>query len=359
MDVISVIVPVYNVEKYLERCVDSICKQTYKNLEIILVDDGSPDSCPKMCDEYARKDNRICVIHKENGGLGFARNSGLEIASGKYITFVDSDDWIHNEHIENLYKSISEDDSDLAIGLYTKVASDGKEEAYVSPLKPGVYKDQEVVNMILLPWIGSELEYPKDIKIEYCCWKNLYRRDLIDKYNVRFESEKYAAGEDLYFNIDYIYHATKVVSVEEKGYYYFVNNNSISRKYDSKRFERTLNCYKVLQERVEKYGLQEVAKYRCERTFLTKLRSAIQLIVFSDMSYTVKTKEIRAILRNKVVQKVLAIYPIDTYVLGIRLFSKMMKRKNVLGVYWLMWIREFSKRKGYLKFLTKKFGFTV
>ena len=105
MDTISVIVPVYKVEKYLDRCIESIVNQTYKALEIILVDDGSPDNCPEMCDNWAKKDNRITVIHKENGGVSSARNAGIGIATGKYIHFVDSDDWLEL----NAYKTIMEE----------------------------------------------------------------------------------------------------------------------------------------------------------------------------------------------------------------------------------------------------------
>ena len=103
-DKISVIVPVYKVEPYLARCIESIQKQTYFNLEIILVDDGSPDNCGNLCDEYAAKDNRICVIHKKNGGLSDARNAGIESASGSYLCFADSDDWLDRDMIALLYK---------------------------------------------------------------------------------------------------------------------------------------------------------------------------------------------------------------------------------------------------------------
>lgn len=115
MDKISVIVPVYNVEKYIHKCVDSIINQTYENLEIILVDDGSPDNCGKICDEYSKKDNRIRVIHKENGGLSSARNAGLDIATGEYIGFVDSDDYIATDMYEKLYECIQKEKSDMAI----------------------------------------------------------------------------------------------------------------------------------------------------------------------------------------------------------------------------------------------------
>ena len=110
---ISVIVPIYNVEKYLDRCVGSIINQTYKNLEIILVDDGSPDNCPQMCDDYAKKDSRIKVVHKENGGLSDARNAGMKVATGEYVSFIDSDDYISLDFYETLLETIVDNDSDI------------------------------------------------------------------------------------------------------------------------------------------------------------------------------------------------------------------------------------------------------
>ena len=111
---ISVIVPIYKVEQYLNRCVESIVNQTYKNLEIILVDDGSPDLCPKICDEWAEKDSRIVVIHKENSGLSDARNAGLKVATGGYVAFVDSDDIINPFYVEYLYKAICDNDAQIS-----------------------------------------------------------------------------------------------------------------------------------------------------------------------------------------------------------------------------------------------------
>ena len=112
-DLITVIVPVFKVEKYLEKCVKSICCQTYKNLEIILVDDGSPDNCGKMCDKYAKSDKK--VIHKENGGLSDARNAGIKMATGKYIAFVDSDDYVSNDYIEYMYKILKKENTKISI----------------------------------------------------------------------------------------------------------------------------------------------------------------------------------------------------------------------------------------------------
>ena len=110
---ISVIVPIYKVEEYLDRCVESLINQTYKNLEIILVDDGSPDNCPQMCEAWAQKDSRIKVVHKENGGLSDARNAGFEVATGDIISFIDSDDWIEPEMFETMLSQMEKDDSDI------------------------------------------------------------------------------------------------------------------------------------------------------------------------------------------------------------------------------------------------------
>ena len=135
MPLISVIVPIYNVEKYLDRCVDSIINQTYKNLEIILVDDGSPDNCPQMCDDYAKKDSRIKVVHKENGGLSDARNVGMEVATGEYVSFIDSDDYISLDFYETLLETIVDNDSDIVECGVVKFYEDNSFDKYSDDLK--------------------------------------------------------------------------------------------------------------------------------------------------------------------------------------------------------------------------------
>ena len=113
-DLITIVIPIYKVENYLDKCVKSVINQTYKNLEIILVDDGSPDNCPKKCDEYEKKDTRIKVIHKENGGLSDARNAGIDIAKGKYITFIDSDDYVSEDYVEYMYNLLKQNNTKMS-----------------------------------------------------------------------------------------------------------------------------------------------------------------------------------------------------------------------------------------------------
>ena len=134
---VSIVVPIYNVEKYLEQCVDSIINQTLKEIEIILVDDGSPDNCPQMCDEYAKKDSRIKVVHKKNGGLSSARNAGIEVATGDYIGFVDSDDYIVNDatlKLETWIKEIDDKDDIVAVGA-ARVYPNGE---YIKGIEPNI-----------------------------------------------------------------------------------------------------------------------------------------------------------------------------------------------------------------------------
>lgn len=142
-ELISVIVPIYMIEQYLGVCIESILNQTYKNLEIILVDDGSKDLCPEICDLYAKKDSRIKVIHKDNGGLVSARKAGIQIASGQYIGYVDGDDWIEKEFYESMYCAIKASEADMVCAGYTRELFD-KSEQFLNICSSGVYHDENL-----------------------------------------------------------------------------------------------------------------------------------------------------------------------------------------------------------------------
>lgn len=340
MELISVVVPIYNAEKYLVRCIDSIRNQTYTNLEIILVDDGSPDRCPQMCDEMMASDHRIKVIHKKNAGQGLARNDGMAIATGKYITFVDSDDWISLTHIENLYHALVSNAADAALGNHTRVTAKGEEILRILPLQEGVYEGEQIVDELMLPLIGSPAESSRDILINSSVSMNLYSVDLIRRANIHFISERFAVAEDFYFNVDFFHYASRVVFIKETGYFYFENMESTCEKYNPLRFERTLNYYTTICDRVEKYGLKEKTGYRIERSFLMKIRVAIRHIVRSDLSRAEKFRQVENILSNQTVHEVLMRYPIEHYIPSMRILAKLMRKQNVWGVYYLMRFRE-------------------
>lgn len=221
---ISVIVPVYKVENYLDRCVQSILNQTYTNLEILLVDDGSPDKCPCMCEEYAKKDNRVKVIHKQNGGLSDARNAGIDVATGEYITFVDSDDWISENCIEILQQTI--DKNGTKISVIDTVESDGSKESERSysegKIHKEVYTAEEAMRVIFL-----------QDEFNTSAWAKLYHRSIFDE--VRFTTGI------LYEDLDLIYKlfdkAGNISFSREAQYYYFQRNDSIVHAgFDSRHF---------------------------------------------------------------------------------------------------------------------------
>ena len=210
-DLISVIVPVYKVEKYLEKCIESVLKQTYTNLQIILVDDGSPDNCGKICDEYAKKDSRIEVIHKVNGGLSDARNVGIAKAKGKYIGFVDSDDYIKEDMYEILINLIKEYDADVSIcNLYDVI--DGKE--YIRNNENGIqeYSRLEILKEVLL-----------DKNIQSYAWNKLYKKELFDeiKYPI---GKKY---EDIGTTFYVFEKCNKIVVTSKPEYYYLKRSDSL------------------------------------------------------------------------------------------------------------------------------------
>ena len=225
-ETISVIIPVYNVEKFLDKCIRSVVEQTYKNLEIILVDDGSPDQCGTICDLWAEKDVRIQVIHKANGGLSDARNAGLDIASGAYIGFVDSDDYIHPEMYQRLYEKLKKYDAELAICGYYRVDENS----------------DTIIGNVNMPSEG--LIDKKEAIMNICCkgsfivvWNKLYKRELFN--DLRFTYGKIA--EDLFIMYQLFHKCERIFTVSENYYYYVQSSNSIMRR------EKTVSYLDVVE----------------------------------------------------------------------------------------------------------------
>lgn len=236
---ISVIIPVYKVEKYVEKCIQSVINQTYENLQIILVDDGSPDNCGKICDEYAKKDHRIEVIHKSNGGLSDARNKGLEIAKGEYIGFVDSDDYIEADMYEVLYNLLKQYNADVSIcNFYT--VSQGK--ISIKNAENGIkeYNRIEILKEILL-----------DKNIQSYAWNKLYKKELFDeiKYPI---GKKY---EDIGTTFFLLEKCNKVV-VTGKSEYYYINRqdsivNNVTESTITDYIELIIQRYDYIEENIK------------------------------------------------------------------------------------------------------------
>ncbi|MBR5296019.1 MAG: glycosyltransferase family 2 protein, partial [Clostridia bacterium] len=242
---VSIIVPVYNVEKYLERCLDSLRNQSLKEIEIILVDDSSPDACPALCDEAAEKDSRIKVIHKANAGAGMARNSALEIATGEYIGFVDSDDFVDKDMYRVLYEKAKESESDLVLSgvLFVDGNMFQKEGEVLCKTyfeKDTLFETQEELNLLRMGIVGALPDAESDSEYGMSIWKNLFRTAIIKENHLSFRSEREIFSEDGMFMVDFVSHIKKALGIPEAFYNYCRNGDSLSKSYKKDRLEKGL-----------------------------------------------------------------------------------------------------------------------
>ena len=281
---ISLIVPVYNVEKYLEKCVNSILKQTYKNLEIILVDDGSTDESAEICDKLKKDDNRIVVVHKTNGGLSDARNVGIGIATGNYLGFIDSDDYIQKDMYEYLYKLIKENNADISICNYMTIYEDKDFQVEKIPNEIQAYTKIDAMRELL-----------KRNQIQDYAWNKLYKRNL-------FNNIKYPVGrkmEDLGTTYKLFDKADKIIIGNQKKYFYLqrmgsiVNNKTIDLFID--KYELTLERYNYLKS---KYG--ELIENEID--MLQKILELYQIKDITVCKY-IEEKKINKFLENILNQK--------------------------------------------------------
>lgn len=270
-ELISIIIPVYNVERYLHQCVDSVLKQTYTNLEIILVDDGSPDTSPAICDEYAQKDKRIKVIHKENGGLSSARNTGLDAATGDFIYFLDSDDYIGDTTVSSLYEHIHDNKQiAIAIGYFTALKGDSFSTYNEDWLfdSPRIIESNDFANRMLME------------KSNHAATAKLYRKEIF--HNLRFQLNK--KNEDVLFESDLIpiieSSQYKCVDVPIYTYFYRQHEKSICHSFDDPIAWHVIdNCQTVIN------------KYRNRNEIVLFLQNRIINFVIIELSKYIKENE--------------------------------------------------------------------
>ena len=230
---ISIIVPIYNAEKKLHRCIESILNQSYKNLEIILVNDGSSDNSINICEKYKIKDNRIIIIDKENAGVSVARNSGLNIATGKYIQFVDSDDYINPDMCEKLIKTINKNNADVVVCGYNKITNGKIESKFIK--ETTVFEMYNFKNTFNEIFKGALFNVP---------WNKLYKREKINNYF----KEDLSIGEDLLFNLNYFSNCNKIEIIEKCLYCYDVSQQeSLTSKYNENLLEIEVMLFQEVQ----------------------------------------------------------------------------------------------------------------
>lgn len=335
---VSIIVPVYNTEKYLDRCMNSLTTQTLKEIEIIIIDDGSKKECADLCDIWASKDPRITVVHKTNEGLGFARNTGLEKACGEYVTFVDSDDFVDVDMYERLYQRVKKEQADIIVGGYEKVYNDGQKEKCNNEGIPEVISGEEVKSVLLANMLGAPPEYHSDDYIGMSTCKNLYKKEIIDKFQITFPSERQYISEDMIFQIRYLEHVGKAVVVSDTFYHYCQNGNSISHSYSADRFKRIVQLYQAEVEMLKEIDALSVGRLQLERTFIANARTSIMFEAAEGKRTNNSTgakKNIKQYCGNIALQEVLKRYPWRKLPIKQRIFSYFMKKNNAGILYFL------------------------
>jgi glycosyltransferase involved in cell wall biosynthesis len=251
---LSIIVPVYNVEQYLQKCIDSILNQTMNDFELLLIDDGSTDSSGRICDEYAGKDSRIIACHITNGGPANARNTALKRAAGEYIGFVDSDDWIEPDMYETLCKKADETSSDLVFCNYITETSAGSVYEPVDSRSQSTYNRSEIENLFLPYFFGYTDNELKDYK-GYCPFADyhsynyiaIFKTEIIKNANIEFPDEKTYFNEDNLFNLSFLSIAKIISHVNGYFYHYRNNDSSFTKKFNNRYFAMKLNKFDYLK----------------------------------------------------------------------------------------------------------------
>lgn len=345
---ISVIVPVYNVQEYLDKCIYTIINQTYKNLEIILIDDGSTDMSGKKCDEYQKYDSRIKVVHKKNAGLGYARNSGLDIATGKYILFVDSDDFLELEIIEKLYFKLSKTNSDTSYCGYYRYYDDEHIEKVPAEYNEKIFCNREIIDNVLLEMVAGKPEQKKEALLSMSVWHALYSNEIIKDNKLRFVSEREYISEDIIFDIAYLQKAKKVCYIDTPLYFYRCNNfASLTHRYDPNEFNR----HKVQVEKINKElsKILDESEYcdRTQRYLLGRLRTCVQkAITYKKHNKDFKlVKQIKNMINDEEVRRVIKQYPYNKNTLQLKVFNFFVDYKLYYGIIILIKIKALTRRE--------------
>lgn len=281
---LSIVVPIYKVQiELLEKCVFSLLKQTLKEIEIILVDDGSPNECRKKCDEFKEKNNCISVFHKTNGGVSSARNFGIQNAKGEYIGFVDADDYVKENFCETLYLTAKKFDADMVCSGYTEL----NDTTEISHNKKGN-----------IPVVMDKNEATKQFllfdKVDFRVWNKIFRKNIADKISF---SEKYKIAEDEMYIYDFIALANKIVYIPYCGYYYFINSLSVmSADLSSKNFD-SLKVTDIISDHVSDQKTENINYFRLNsyiRLWVKITSNSIYCKKFSKEKKTIE-KKIRSI----------------------------------------------------------------
>lgn len=291
---VSVIVPVYNVEKYLDRCIVSIVGQTLSDIEIILVDDGSPDNCPAMCDDWSKRDKRIKVIHKKNGGLGFARNSGMNIATGEYIIFCDSDDKVAPEMYETLYNATEGGKYDVVYSGFNveqKIGRWSKENDYNEVRTFDSTNSEKIALSFIV-----DTDITEGHRYVMSCNVALYKRSLLESNHICQMSEREVGSEDMIFQLQVALQAKNVKFIPQCFYYYYMNEGSLTHTFKQSKFRA---AFRIREKMRKIMPLKPINEAGIDAEFYGRIRSLVtQLVCDSGKTFKSKYRMLRKLCQS-------------------------------------------------------------
>lgn len=280
--IISIIVPMYNAEKSIERCVNSILKSTYQNIEIILVDDGSTDGTLEVCRRMEANNEKIKIVEKENSGAGFSRECGVNVAKGEYIGFVDADDYIDDKMYEKLYDRIVIDKLDVCFCGNYEIFTDGRKKENNIRFPKEVYTQEEVHKYVIrnAVWFAAA---DSDENPMFSIWRGLYSKNVIKENKIHFLNERIIGSEDGIFNFQVLCNVNKLGFVHECLYYYGIYQNSLTNDYsrwDSKHDMRSNNWYRCIENYAKEKKVEKYVMPYLNAEYLGKVRKSINALIY-------------------------------------------------------------------------------
>ncbi|MBQ8658549.1 MAG: glycosyltransferase family 2 protein [Clostridia bacterium] len=333
---ISVIIPVYNVEIYLDECVGSVVEQTYHNLEIILVDDGSPDGCPQRCDQWAKLDSRIRVVHKENGGVSTARNQGLDIATGEYVYFLDSDDWLEKNTMEKLVGVLKRDNVDCVGFSFLKEFDNRSQRENNVLWEEKTYRNEEFKKVFCrtIALTGKDLMHLQKTNAFCVIWSKLYKKSVIDQNGLRFiDIKRLGTFEDGLFNIAFFSQATSFAYIDEALYHYRKTNvQSVTYNYKpdfyNKQYEQIISIKNLISLEDDDL-IQEAYNNRIAYMAMEYCSNALK----NKAKFGVKYKELKRIFKDSFYLSSLKKFSAKKLPFFWKIYYTFLKVNFALGVY--------------------------
>ena len=345
----SIIIPIYNVDKYLKQCLNSAINQTYKNLEVICIIDGSNDNSLEICREYADKDGRIKVYYKENGGTHTARNKGLEMACGEYVMFIDPDDWLDLDTLECINDKIEEYDLDVIRFNYIREFGDRHIKKQNTFLKDTVYRGEECFTLLrqTVGLIGVELEHPENLNFLASVCFNAYRKKLITDNQIEFFNiREIGSFSDGLFNIELFKNIESFLFLD-KGFYHYrkTNSQSATRNYRENFPEKQALLFRKIKDILKDCFTEDIKKSLSNRIAIGTMELCLNAFK-SNKTFFEKLKEMKSVLKDDVHKKAISSLEMKYLPLRWKVYFGFMKMRNVYFVYFITYVIRKLMRKG-------------